>query len=194
MDEELRWLDGLAQAELVRTGKASPAEPEAEARERIRRLDPVLNALVWEAGPGGALADSEGLAHDAALPPPASGTPFAGVPFLVKDLALEIAGTPLGEGSRWTAGTVSAHTQELALRHACAGLVTLGKTATCEFGLAPHCEPAAHGRVLRRHRRVGHTDRRRPADAARHPRRHATASRWQSPSSAARTRTRGSWR
>lgn len=37
MDEQLRWLDGLAQADLVRAQKASPAELEAEARERMRR-------------------------------------------------------------------------------------------------------------------------------------------------------------
>jgi amidase len=147
VDEELRWSDGLAQAELVRTGKASPAELEAEARERMGLLGPGLNALVWEAAPGGALPVAQAAANDAGLPPAAAGAPFAGVPFLVKDLALEIAGTPFREGSRWTEGTVSAHTQELALRHARAGLVTLGKTATCEFGLAPHCEPALHGPV-----------------------------------------------
>jgi amidase len=139
VDPELRWLDGLAQADLVRTRRASPAELEAEARERIRLLDPHISALVWEAGPGGA--------HDAALPASAADAPFQGVPFLVKDLALEIAGTPFTEGSRWARETVSERTQELALRHARAGLVTLGKTATCEFGLAPHCEPAVHGPV-----------------------------------------------
>jgi Asp-tRNA(Asn)/Glu-tRNA(Gln) amidotransferase A subunit family amidase len=110
VDEELRWSDGLAQADLVRSGRASPAELEAEARERIRRLGPGLNALVWEAGPGGALPGPPVAAHDAGLPPPAGAPPFAGVPFLVKDLALEIAGTPFREGSRWTEGTVSAHT------------------------------------------------------------------------------------
>lgn len=126
MDEQPRWLDGLAQADLVRARKASPAEVE-------------LNALVWEAGPGGAPAGAH--AHDAALPLPATSSRFVGVPFLVKDPALEIEGTPFTEGSRWAAGTVPANTQE----HARAGLVTLGKAAMCEFGLAPHCEPAVHG-------------------------------------------------
>ncbi|MET3176663.1 UNVERIFIED_ORG: Asp-tRNA(Asn)/Glu-tRNA(Gln) amidotransferase A subunit family amidase [Arthrobacter sp. UYCu721] len=54
MDEQLRWLDGLPQSDLVRARKASPAEVETAARERIRRLDPELNALVWDAGPVGA--------------------------------------------------------------------------------------------------------------------------------------------
>ncbi|QCB96622.1 hypothetical protein E5206_06490 [Arthrobacter sp. PAMC25564] len=40
---------------------------------------------------------------------PSGGEPFAGVPFLVKDLALEIDGTPFSEGSRWLAGNVSRH-------------------------------------------------------------------------------------
>lgn len=147
MDEQLRWLDGLAQAALVRTRAASPAELEAECRERVRGFGPPLGALVWEAGPGGALADVPGGAHDGVPQTSPSGAPFAGVPFLVKDLALEIEGTPFSEGSRWAEGTVSTHTQELAFRHSRAGLVTVGKTATCEFGLAPHCEPAAHGPV-----------------------------------------------
>lgn len=49
MDEQLRWLEGLAQADLVRARKASPAE--------------------LEAVPGGRAAGSH--AHDAALPRPA---------------------------------------------------------------------------------------------------------------------------
>ncbi|WP_426990743.1 hypothetical protein [Pseudarthrobacter sp. Y6] len=61
MDEQLRWLDGLPQADLVQARKASPAEVETAAHERIRRLDPELNALVWDAGPGGAPAGAHAM-------------------------------------------------------------------------------------------------------------------------------------
>lgn len=42
MDEQLRCLDGLTQADPVRAEKASPAELKAAARERIRRRCPAL--------------------------------------------------------------------------------------------------------------------------------------------------------
>lgn len=160
MDEELRWMDATEQADLVRSGQVSAAELLSEARERVSRLNPALNAVIVELDPGsGGLDDAgpggpgdggpddtgpggpgDGGHHDSA---PAA--PFAGVPFLVKDLALEIAGTPFSEGSRWLAGNVSGHDQELARRFRRAGLAVMGKTNTSEFGLSPHCEPALHG-------------------------------------------------
>ncbi|RKR20710.1 amidase [Arthrobacter oryzae] len=142
MDEQLRWMDATEQADLVRSGQVSAAELLAEARDRIRTLNPALNAVVME------LAGSA----EAGSPHPAAGEdattvegPFPGVPFLVKDLALEIAGTPFSEGSRWLAGNISRHDQELTRRFRRAGLAIIGKTNTCEFGLSPHCEPVLHG-------------------------------------------------
>jgi amidase len=144
VDEQLRWMDATEQADLVRSGQISAGELLAEARERIGVINPALNAVIVELDP----------AHDG-LPAPASNTPpdkggtdhypFPGVPFLVKDLALEIAGTPFSEGSRWLAGNISRTDQELARRFQRAGLAIVGKTNTCEFGLSPHCEPILHG-------------------------------------------------
>lgn len=51
-------------------------------------------------------------------PDPALDGPFTGVPFLVKDLAIEVAGTRFTEGSRWLVDNVSNHDQELAIRYA----------------------------------------------------------------------------
>ncbi len=123
-------MDALGQAELVHKGLASPQELLDAARERIRDLDPMLHCIVE---PVDRPAEGE------------PGRPFGGVPFLVKDLAVEIAGTRFTEGSRWLRTNVSTQDQELSLRHRRAGLVVIGKTNTSEFGLSPHCEPTLHG-------------------------------------------------
>ncbi|MBB6404679.1 amidase [Arthrobacter sp. AZCC_0090] len=135
MDEELRWTDAVGQAELVRSGAISPNELLDAGRDRIREIDPVLHCIVAHLEPG-----AEGPADDSE-----ADAPFPGVPFLVKDLSLEIAGAPFTEGSRWLKDNVSSHDQELVRRYRQAGLAILGKTNIPEFGLTPHCEPVLHG-------------------------------------------------
>jgi amidase len=126
--DEFAWLDATAQADLVRRREVKPAELVDAALRRIEELNPKLNAVVTPIDP------SE----------PEAG-PFTGVPFLVKDLAIEVAGTRFTEGSRFLRDNVSTHDQELALRYRRAGLVIVGKTNTCEFGLMPAAEPDLFG-------------------------------------------------
>lgn len=128
MADEFAWLDATAQAELVRRNDVKPDELVDAALRRIEALDPKLNAVITPIDPR-----------------PAQDGPFAGVPFLVKDLAIEIEGTRFTEGSRFLEDNVSTHTQELAARYDRAGLVTIGKTNTCEFGLMPTAEPVLFG-------------------------------------------------
>ena len=71
--------------------------------------------------------------------------PFAGVPFLLKDLAAEIEGVPFSEGSRFLRDHVSTYESDLVTRLRRAGFVILGKTNTPEFGMAPACEPLLFG-------------------------------------------------
>ena len=131
---ELQWLDATAQAELARRGEVTPVELVEAAIDRIERLNPALNAVVTPAFD---------LALDAARE--VGGSPFAGVPFLLKDLAVEWAGVRFTEGSAFLGDLVSRHDQELVVRLRRAGLVLLGKTNTPEFGLLPTCEPALFG-------------------------------------------------
>lgn len=146
-------MDATEQADLVRSGQVSAAELLAEARDRIRTLNPAVNAVIAELdGSSGESGSGEGGFQGASSPAGGPGKetdpgggPFPGVPFLVKDLALESAGTPFSEGSRWLAGNISRHDQELTRRFRQAGLAIIGKTNTCEFGLSPHCEPLLHG-------------------------------------------------
>jgi amidase len=134
MTDELSLLDATAQAGLVRTGQVTAAELVTAAIERIEALNPALNAVVTP------VFDR---AVEAARAGPAG--PFAGVPYLLKDLACEMEGVRFTEGSRFLASNVSAFDAELVVRLRRAGLVILGKTNTPEFGMAPACEPALFG-------------------------------------------------
>jgi amidase len=131
---EIARLDATEQAELVRRGEVTAVELVEWAIERIERRNPVLNAVVTP-------AFDRALAQARALPP----GPFAGVPFLLKDLAAEMEGLRFTEGSHFLRDTVSTHDQELVVRLRGAGLVILGKTNTPEFGMSPSCEPARFG-------------------------------------------------
>jgi amidase len=71
--------------------------------------------------------------------------PFAGVPYLLKDLVVEVAGTRFTEGSAFLRDNVSTIDSALVTRLENAGLVIVGKTNTPEFGLVPTTEPTLHG-------------------------------------------------
>ncbi|WP_219416920.1 amidase [Pseudonocardia nigra] len=131
---ELAALDAVAQADLVRRGELTAEELVAAAIERIEALDPVLNAVVTPM-----FEHAQGAARRA----PAG--PFRGVPFLVKDLLVDVAGVRMTAGSRFLRDTVSVHDSELVVRLRRAGLVIVGKTNTPEFGMVPACEPVRHG-------------------------------------------------
>ncbi len=134
MQDELTALDGIGQAELVRRGKVTSVELVEASIERIESLDPTLNAVVIREFERGIDAAKQGPSG-----------PFAGVPFLLKDLAVEWEGVRFTEGSRFLRDNVSIHDQEITKRYRRAGLILLGKTNTPEFGAMPNCEPALFG-------------------------------------------------
>ena len=134
MLNEITQLDATAQAELVRRGEIAAAELVDGAIERIERLNPQLNAVVTSMFEDARERASAGLTG-----------PFAGVPYLVKDLIVEIEGVRFTEGSAFLRDNVSTYTSELVTRLRRAGLVILGKTNTPEFGMVPTCEPTLHG-------------------------------------------------
>ncbi len=135
--DDLAFLDATALAELVRRKEVTPGELVEGAIARIERLNPRLNAVVTP------LYEQARDAAATAVPAPA---PFAGVPFLLKDLVAECAGTPLSDGSAFLAGHyVSPHDSELVRRYRRAGLIVLGKTNTSEFGLVTTAEPRHFG-------------------------------------------------
>src|SRR5438552_6172159 len=127
-------LDAIGQAELVRRREVTPTELVTWAIERIDHLNPRLNAVVTPMFEQALAAARSGCSG-----------PFAGVPYLLKDLAAEAAGVRFTEGSRFLRGYVSHYDSELVGRLRRAGLIIVGKANTPEFGLVPTCEPALFG-------------------------------------------------
>jgi amidase len=70
--------------------------------------------------------------------------PFAGVPFLLKDLEF-LEGTRTTSGASVYQDTVAGHTGTLAQRFLDAGVTIFGKNSTPEFGLMPTTEPRLFG-------------------------------------------------
>jgi amidase len=137
MSEELATLDATAQAELIRSGEASPRELVEAAIARIEALNPELNAVIHTLFDE-ALAEADGELPDG---------PFRGVPFLLKDLGATLAGQPLHMGMQALkdAGFRAPVDTVLAQRFNAAGFVTVGKTNTPELGILPTTEPKAYG-------------------------------------------------
>ena len=131
---EVARLDAIAQAELVRRGDATAVELVEASIDAIEQLNPVLNAVVTPMYEQ-AIAQARG-GVDGAL---------AGVPYLLKDLIVEVAGVRFTEGSAFLRDNVSEFDSELVVRLRRAGLIIVGKTNTPEFGMAPACEPALFG-------------------------------------------------
>ena len=131
---EVALLDGLGQADLVRRGKVTAAELVGWAIERIERLNPALNAVITPMFDDATARVSRGVSG-----------PFAGVPYLLKDLVAESSGARFAEGSVFLRDNVSWFDSELVVRLRRAGLVVAGKTNTPEFGMVPACEPVLFG-------------------------------------------------
>lgn len=137
VDDDLAFLDATAQAELVRTGEATPTELVTAAIERIEAADGRINAVVhprYERA-----LDEAG----AALPD----GPFRGVPLLLKDLSAASAGDPLTFGSRVLkeAGLRADHDSYLVAAFRRAGFVIVGRTNVPELGTTVTTEPEAYG-------------------------------------------------
>lgn len=131
-------LDATAQADLVRSGQASPSDLVEAAIARLDEVNPALNAVIHD------LRDrARAEATSASLPD----GPFRGVPFVVKDLDGTLGGAPFHQGNRLlkAIGHVAARDSTLIARLRGAGLIALGKSNTPEFGLQPTTEPEAYG-------------------------------------------------
>lgn len=134
-DEYLKH-DATALAACVARGDVSAPELLALARAQMARVQPSLNALVR---PLDALADRQ-------LARPPHG-PLAGVPMLVKDSVLDVAGVPTGYGSAGFAGIVPPSNAFALERLLNAGAVVFGKTNLPEMGLKGVSDSRANGRV-----------------------------------------------
>jgi len=134
MDELFDGNDATGLANLVREKRVSARELVEFSISRIEERNPVINAVV-------ARRFEEALAE---CEVPSTG-PLAGVPFLVKDLGITVAGLPSTGGSRLYRDVVATEDSELTRRYKHAGLIILGNTNTPELGRNASTEPVLFG-------------------------------------------------
>ncbi|HUS42892.1 MAG TPA: amidase [Ilumatobacteraceae bacterium] len=143
--DDTRWLDATAHARLVATREATATELCDAAISRVERLDGPINAVImrWfdRAHRQAKAFDELPIASEQRE------APFAGVPFLLKDLHNHVAGLPLTSGNRAAceATPLSTHDSNLVVHFRNAGLITLGRSNSPEFGSLPVTEPLAYG-------------------------------------------------
>ncbi len=130
--------DGLALAELIRRGEISAAEALEAAIVTVERLNPRLNAVVHKLYDSGRAAVG-GIDRDA---------PFAGVPFLIKELSTSWKGAPNTKSSFYLKDVVADFDSEVATRIKRAGFVMFGKTNAPENGWAITTEPKLYGATV----------------------------------------------
>jgi len=133
----------LGLALLIRSKEASPVEVLEETLERVDRLNPSLNAVVWR-DDDAARAQAKHMADVVATTPAEELPPFFGVPIPVKDLT-DAAGQPNTLGS-WGATDEPRTEDELvvaAFRRA--GFLVTGRTNTPELGAVTAAENPRYG-------------------------------------------------
>ena len=128
--DEYRSYDATGLAELVADRQVTAAELLTLAKERAAAVNPRINAIVRDI-PASATDQLNG--------------PFAGVPFLIKDIAQDYAGLPTSQGSRALMSTPVAEHATVVQRWIDAGLVIFGKTNLPEFGAKAITESVAWG-------------------------------------------------
>ncbi|MBR0754173.1 amidase [Bradyrhizobium jicamae] len=126
--------DGTALAARVRKGELSPAELAAQAAAGVAKVDGALSGVVE-------------LFDDVIANPAKDGAnldgPFAGLPFLMKDLGPTMQGRLQEMGSKMMRGNRAASDTFLTSQLRKAGLNLIGRTTTPEFGVCSSAENPA---------------------------------------------------
>lgn len=142
---DLCFVNAKELASLIRTREVSAREVMTAHLERIRRVNPKINAIVAK------LDDEECLAlADAADRRAARGEllgPLHGLPIAFKDLQPAV-GFPFTRGSTIYKDAMPAEDSVLVERLRRAGAIPIGKTNTPEFGMGSHTYNKVYGRTL----------------------------------------------
>lgn len=127
--------DGVALANLVRTRATSPKELAVLFLEAYEKVNPRINAVIE------AWSDRIATLEDHAAPD----GPFAGVPFLLKDVGSGERGRTQESGSRLMKGQLVNEDSFLTERFRRSGLTLLGRTTCPEFALGISTESILTG-------------------------------------------------
>jgi len=134
MFREYDQYDATGLAQLIAARQVTAAEVLEAACAKIDAGEPKINAMA---------ADLR-VRATAQLGASFSG-PFAGVPFVLKDIDMALAGVKLTYGSVALKDYTATETSEIVRRYIAAGLVIAGSTTTPELGLKATTETALHG-------------------------------------------------
>ncbi|MGG1949219.1 amidase [Trinickia sp. NRRL B-1857] len=131
---EYTQYDAIGLAGLVAAKEVTSDELANAARSAIDAVNPRINAVIedWPAAESGMRAQDDA-------------GPLAGVPFLIKDLAVSMQGKRLELGSRLARGVVAPADSWLMSRFRAAGLVTIGRTTTPELAFSTTTESVLQG-------------------------------------------------
>lgn len=124
--------DGLSLGEMIRRGEVTADALEACTRAAVAAVNPQINAVIE-------LYDTP----DQRTAAPSG--PFAGVPFLVKDMGMAPAGARRECGSRLARGMTADHPAAVLERLTGAGFRVLGRTASPEMAFNVTTENILHG-------------------------------------------------
>jgi amidase len=126
--------DGMALAARVKKGELTARELAEQAQAAIAKVDPALSGVVE-------------VFADATADPAGNGTnldgPFAGLPFLMKDLGPTMKGRLQEMGSLLMRGNRAAADTFLTSQMRAAGLNLIGRTTTPEFGVCSSADNPA---------------------------------------------------
>ncbi|WP_339109964.1 amidase [Thioclava sp. GXIMD4216] len=126
--------DGLGLAQLIRAGDVTAEEVAAQAAHAIRAVNPEICGVVEVFDD--AVADSAGHGTNPQ-------GPFAGLPFLMKDLGPTVAGRLQEQGSLYLKGNRPEKDAFLTTKIKQAGLNIIGRSTTPEFGCCSSAENPA---------------------------------------------------
>src|SRR4029077_19848219 len=102
---------------------------------RAEAVNPKINAIVHKQYEQARATIGKGLPNG----------PLAGVPYLIKDLAIFQAGEPARLGSNLYTDFIADHDSSYTARCKRAGLVIMGRSSTPGFGISPSTEPRLFG-------------------------------------------------
>ena len=132
---EYQQHDGLGLAQLIAKKQITPLELLNAVRTRSEAVHNKLNALSQQFFDKAEAQIKQGL--------PAG--PFRGVPYVLKDLAHQLAGTRTTSACRLYQDALYDFDSTLVARYKQAGLVIFGKSTTPEMGFAVSTESAMFG-------------------------------------------------
>lgn len=139
--------DALGLAALIRRREVSATEVLEAAIARVEALNPRLDAVVHTFFDEARAAAAEHAESDEAADasPPSL---LAGVPFMLKDLGVQVKGRRVTNGSRFWQDQVCGKDTTIVQRYRAGGLVLMGLTSTAEYGLCCDTTPRLQGPTL----------------------------------------------